>query len=285
MRRTIRENIEIKIDLASEIEIIMADVGQIEQVIMNLAVNAADAMSDGGRLIIETAKVKIDENYASTHQGVYPGDYVMLSMSDTGCGMDAEVCDHIFEPFFSTKGELGTGLGLSTVYGIVKQHKGHIWTYTEPGIGTTFKVYIPISGTQRVEKKDDKEMTANLSGSETILLVEDNDQVRTLTKAVLERKGYSVLVAENGTEALKIIDNTEDSIQLLLTDVVMPKMNGHELFSALLKKYPKLKVLYMSGYTNNMVNSNQILDEGVQFIQKPFNVQALALKVREALNR
>lgn len=284
LRRTIREDIEIEIIRSPDIHTVMADIGQIEQVIMNLAVNAADAMPDGGTLTIETALVDLDEEYAATHQDVKPGTYAMLAVSDTGCGMDDEAREHLFEPFFSTKGEQGTGLGLATVYGIVKQHGGNIRVDSEPGKGATFKVYLPVSEEAQKEEKTGEVTATDLKGSETVLLAEDNEQVRRLARDILKRQGYTVLVAENGPEALTILASPEDPVHLLLTDVVMPEMNGKELFDKGAEKHADLKVLYMSGYPGNVIAHRGVLDEGVAFIQKPFAVQALAAKVREVLD-
>ena len=285
LRRTIREDIAIEIIQSPDIRTIMADIGQIEQVIMNLAVNAAGAMPEGGRLTIETATADLDEYYAAKHQGVRPGAYVMLAVSDTGCGMDDETREHAFEPFFSTKGEQGTGLGLATVYGIVKQHGGNIWVYSEPDKGTTFKIYLPVSEEARVEEKTTDKKAIDLKGSETILLVEDNEQVRDLARAILRRQGYAVLEAENGPKALTVLASHDDPVHLLLTDVVMPEMNGKELFAKAAEKYPGLKVLYMSGYTANVIDHSVELEKGIAFIQNPFTIQALTAKVREVLEQ
>jgi len=283
LQRTIREDIEMSFDLSPEPEVVMADMGQIEQVIMNLAVNAADAMPKGGQLTIETSNVDLDEEYAKNHQSAEPGRHVMLAISDTGHGMDEETQEHIFEPFFSTKGEHGTGLGLSTVYGIVKQHGGNIWVYSEPGRGTTFKIYLPVADKLEAEEKARPEQSLDLKGSETILIVEDNDQVRHLAKSVLSRNGYRVLDAKDGREALEILGGHHGSVHLLLSDVVLPGMNGKELYEKALAIRPSLKILYMSGYTGNVIAHRGVLDEGVQFIQKPFTVHGLASKVRELL--
>lgn len=285
LRRTIREDIEIEIIPSPDIGTVMADINQIEQVILNLVVNASDAMPEGGCLTIETASANLDEDYAAKHQGVRPGAYVMLAVSDTGCGMDDETREHAFEPFFSTKGEQGTGLGLATVYGIVKQHGGNIWVYSELDKGTTFKIYLPVSEEARVEEKTCDKIATDLKGSETILLVEDDEQVRDLARAILRRQGYTVLVAENGLKALTVLASHDDPVQLLLTDVVMPEMNGKELFIKAAEKYPGLKVLYMSGYTANVIAHRGALEEGIAFIQKPFTVQALTAKVREVLEQ
>ncbi|HDL52455.1 MAG TPA: response regulator [Proteobacteria bacterium] len=232
LRRTIREDIEIKVLLSPDIHGVMADLGQIEQVIMNLAVNAAEAMPGGGTLTIETTLADLDEEYAATHPEVEPGEYVMLVVSDTGCGMDDEVRKHIFEPFFTTKGEGGTGLGLATVHGIVRQHGGSIWFYSEPFKGTTFKIYLPVTGKVDAGVATvEKTAPTDLHGWETILLVEDNEHVREVSRAILEQFGYRVLSAESGSEALRVLEDHESSVHLLLTDVVMPGMNGRDLFT------------------------------------------------------
>ena len=285
LRRTIREDIEIQIRPSSDLQTVMADSGQIELVIMNLAVNAADAMPQGGRLTIETAAADLDEEYAATHPTVKPGAYVMLAVSDTGSGMDEQTREQIFDPFFSTKGDQGTGLGLATVYGIVKQHNGNIWVYSEPGKGTAFKIYLPASGKTCIERQVGEKTATEPKGFATILLVEDNEQVRDLTHSILKRQAYTVLVAENGAEALAILESHEGPVDILLTDVVMPAMNGKDLFSRVAEKYPDMRVLYMSGYTENVIAHQGVLDEGVQFIQKPFTVQGLIAKVREVLEQ
>ena len=285
LRRTIPEDIEIKFNLGTDLPTMMADVGQVEQIIMNLTVNAVDAMKDGGTLCYETHSATLDEDYAASHQDVTPGEYVMLVISDTGMGMDHDTRERIFEPFYSTKGEKGTGLGLATVFGIVKQHDGHIWVYSEPGGGTMFKVYFPVSDKAPVAVKKDEQDATTLSGTETILLVEDNEDVRRLANSILVRNGYNVLVASSGEEAQSITDENNNSIHLLLTDVVMPGINGRELHDQLKKKYPELKVVYMSGYTDDVIVHRGILDDGINFLQKPFTVRGLALKVRDVLDR
>jgi len=284
LRRTIREDIEIKYYLASTPLTVMADVRQLEQVIMNIAVNAADAMPNGGELSIETTRAVLDEEYATMHKGTKPGEYLLLTFSDTGFGMDGDTLENVFEPFFSTKGEQGTGLGLATVYGIVKQHDGNIWVYSEPGRGTTFKIYLPLAAKSDVLSEADVKPATRLKGSEWVLLVEDNEQVRHLAESILGRQGYSVLVAKDGDEALKAAARHDGPLHLLLTDVVMPGMNGRELFERLSTGYPDIRVLYMSGYTANVITHSGILDEGIQFIQKPFTVNDLAEKVRLVLD-
>ncbi len=276
LRRTIPEDIEIKAVLSPNIRPVMADVSQIEQIIMNLAVNATDAMPDGGVLTIETIISELDKDYALTHPEVAPGTYVMLAVSDTGCGMDKETRDHIFEPFFSTKGEQGTGLGLATIFGIVKQHYGSIWLYSEPNKGTTFKIYLPITEETPVEEKAIGKTATDLKGTETILLAEDNEQVRHLTHAILQQQGYTVLTAKDGNEALTTLASHEGLVHMLLTDVVMPGMNGRELYEKVAQERPGLKVLYMSGYTDNIIAHRRVLDKGIQFIQKPFSTKDLA---------
>jgi PAS domain S-box-containing protein len=284
LRRMIREDIEIDIVRSTRVRAIMADIGQIEQVIMNLAVNAADAMPAGGKLTIETSQMELDEDYARARSGVKPGEYVMLAVSDTGCGMDEETRLQIFEPFFTTKGDQGTGLGLATVYGIVKQHGGNIWVYSEPEKGTTFKVYLPVSEDEPHEDKVIRKFSKDLMGSETILLVEDSEQVRNIVCSILERHGYRVLKAANGTEALDLAALAGASVDLLLTDVVMPDMNGKELYTQLVPNFPSLKVVYMSGYTDNVIVHHGVLEKNVQFIQKPFSTHSLISKVREVID-
>nr|WP_321403273.1 PAS domain S-box protein [uncultured Desulfobacter sp.] len=282
--RTIPEDIKFKKNLSGKILPVLADIGQIEQILMNLTVNSADAMPDGGLLLIETGLSHLDEVYAGNHPDVRPGLYVMLSVSDTGSGMDKDTLEHIFEPFFSTKGEQGTGLGLATVYGIVKQHNGNIWMYSEPGVGTTCKIYLPIAKEMPEEKKPGQKTKESQTGKETILLVEDNELVRHLGRIILERWGYTVLEAENGNDALDIMASCDDVIHLLLTDVVMPGMDGKALYEKAVQKYQGLKVLYMSGYTDDIIAHRGVLSEGIQLVQKPFSVNGLAAKVREVLD-
>jgi CheY-like chemotaxis protein len=262
----------------------MADVGQIEQIIMNLAVNAADAMPHGGELTIETALSVLDGEYPGIPLDVAPGLYVMLAVSDTGHGMDKETRDHIFEPFFSTKGPQGTGLGLATIFGIVKQHGGNIRLYSEPNKGTTFKIYLPVAEETPVEAENSG-ITTDLACTETILLVEDSEQVRHLTRTVLKQQGYTVIMAENGEKALKALAAHKGPVHLLLTDVVMPGLNGKELYERVVREKSGMKVLYMSGYTNDIIFSRGLLDEGVNFIQKPFTKKELTARIREILDQ
>ena len=283
--RVIGEDIEL-VTIPGDLGLVRADPSQVEQVILNLAVNARDAMPHGGKLTIETMNVTLDEAYARTHTPVQPGDYVMLSISDTGTGMDADTLNHIFEPFYTTKGVKGTGLGLSTVYGIVKQSGGYIWVNSEPGKGTTFKVYLP-----RVNAMGDVITVqpapvswAATRGRETVLLVEDEETVRELTRQYLLTQGYEVLEAAGPAIALKISSVHPGTIHLLLTDVVMPGMNGPELALRISSERPEVRVLYMSGYSENAIGHNGTLDPGVTLLQKPFTLQTLTTKVREVLD-
>lgn len=284
LRRAIRENVEIVLLPAPELPLVQADAGQLEQVVMNLAVNAQDAMPQGGILTIETAVTDLDEEYARTHESVVPGQYVMLAVSDTGGGMDTTTAARIFEPFFTTKEKgKGTGLGLATVYGVVRQHGGCIWVYSEPQCGATFKVYLPVSGqTPPAADQSDPELPP-ARGAGVVLLVEDNEQVKGLAQAVLKRQGYTVLAANNGREALQLLKTCKGSIDLLLTDVVMPELSGRELYDRMVGMFPGLKVLYMSGYTDNVIAHQGIIDPGVSFLQKPFSIKALADKVSHLL--
>jgi two-component system, cell cycle sensor histidine kinase and response regulator CckA len=285
LRRLIGEDVELKIVPASGLRRIKADPGQIEQVIMNLVVNARDAMPKGGKLTLETANVDLDETYAGRHVGVRAGAYVLLAVSDSGCGMDREAMAHIFEPFFTTKGPgKGTGLGLSTVYGIVKQSGGNVWAYSEPGLGTTLKIYLP-QAEGAIERSAREGRSGRAArGSETILLVEDQTEVRKLVREILEMNGYTVVAASEGLEALEICKQHEGPIHLMLSDVVMPQMGGRELAGRLATHRPDMKVLYMSGYTSNAIVHHGILDPGTAFLQKPFTPDGLACKIREVLD-
>jgi PAS domain S-box-containing protein len=287
LTRVIGEDIDLVMVPAAGLGAVRADAGQMEQVIMNLAVNARDAMPSGGKLTIETSNVSLDDDYARVHAPLRSGDYVMLAISDTGLGMDSETQSHIFEPFFTTKGLKGTGLGLSTVYGIVKQSGGYIWVYSEPGKGTTFKIYLP-----RVAEKAESpaqvastaESVAAEPGTETILLVEDETNLRYLARQFLEKQGYRVIEAADGAIAMQIAVAHEGMIHLLLTDVIMPGMNGRELAQRVSEIRPNTKVLYMSGYTENVIGHNGTLDAGVRLLQKPFTLSSLKSKVREVLD-
>ncbi|HVR26966.1 MAG TPA: ATP-binding protein [Candidatus Polarisedimenticolia bacterium] len=286
LTRVIGEDIDLLMVPASSLGAVRADAGQIDQVIMNLAVNARDAMPSGGKLTIETSNVSLDEDYARFHAPLRAGDYVMLSISDTGLGMDSETQSHIFEPFFTTKGPKGTGLGLSTVYGIVKQSGGYIWVYSEPGKGSTFKIYLPRVA-ERVEPAQvvvPEEPAVTEPGTETILLAEDEANLRYLARQFLEKQGYRVIEAADGAVAMQIAVAHEGIIHLLLTDVIMPGMNGRELAQRISEIRPNTKVLYMSGYTENVIGHNGTLDADVRLLQKPFTLRDLKSKVREVLD-
>ncbi|HLN29166.1 MAG TPA: ATP-binding protein [Gemmataceae bacterium] len=286
LRRLIDEDVSLTTVLAPALGQVKADLGQMEQVIMNLAVNARDAMPQGGKLTIETANVELDNSYAETHAEVRPGWYVLLAVSDTGCGMTEEVKARIFEPFFTTKGlGKGTGLGLATVYGIVKQSGGHIWMYSEPDRGTTFKVYLPLVGERISSGKSFPGLRATPTGNETILLVEDEDAVRAITRHVLQSWGYTVLEARRGGEAILLCQQHQGKIDLVVSDVVMPEIGGRELVERVTMLHPGIKVLYLSGYTDDAVVRHGILQAEVAFLQKPFRPAALANKVREVLDQ
>jgi len=285
LRSLISENIELKTRLGDHLAAARADPNQLEQVIMNLAINARDAMPDGGALTIETANVSLDDNYAAQHVSVIPGDYVMLAVTDTGSGMSEDTKARIFEPFFTTKpAGRGTGLGLSTVYGIVKQSGGNIWLYSELGKGTTFKVYLPaIEALPEDIGKAAAPSEASIQGFGTVLVVEDDDQLRRLTQRALAAHGYNVLVAERGRTALEIARRHQGNIDLLLTDVIMPDTNGRKLADALRAARPGLRVLYMSGYPDGAMTNHGILEEGVHYLAKPFTTEAVTRKVRGVL--
>ena len=283
LRRLIGEDVELVFGLDAGAGNIKADPGHVEQAIVNLAVNARDAMPTGGRLNIETASVHLDENYARTHMGVTPGDFVMIAVTDTGHGMDAETRRRIFEPFFTTKEKgKGTGLGLATVYGIVKQTGGDIWVYSEPKHGTTFKLYFPRVSEAAVEAGTPEAAQAG-PASETILVVEDEKAVRDLTVRILQRLGYRILTAASGAEAVEISNSHTGTIHLLLTDVVMPNMSGRQLADILSLSRPDMKVLYLSGYTENTVLHHGVLEAGVEFLPKPFSREVLGKKLRDIL--
>ena len=285
LRRLIGEDIELTAKLDPALKRIKADPGQIEQVLVNLVVNARDAMPQGGNLTIETANVDLDSMYATKHVGVLSGNYMMLVVSDTGIGMSEETQARIFDPFFTTKEKgKGTGLGLSTVYGIVKQSGGNIWVYSEPGHGTTFKVYLPQIETPTAPAEDATIEAAIPGGSETILLVEDEEVVRGLARKILEQAGYRVLDVTRGAEAISVYSAPSETIDLLLTDVVMPETSGKEVADRLTANHPGLKVLFMSGYTDEAIVHHGVLDSHVEFLQKPFTAAALARKVREVLD-
>jgi nitrogen-specific signal transduction histidine kinase/ActR/RegA family two-component response regulator len=287
LRRFIGEDIELVFVPAQELEAVMIDPGQLEQVVVNLVVNARDAMPTGGTLIIETGTAILDEEYARLHPEVTTGRYVMLTVSDTGTGMTEEVKSRLFEPFFTTKAAgKGTGLGLATCYGIVRQARGYIGVYSEPGQGTVFKVYLPCAEAAAPGQLPPVEKGGTLPrGTETVLLVEDDLSVRGMAVRVLQTQGYTVLEATDGEDALRLVQEyTGGRIRLVVTDVVMPRMSGRELVERLVTVYPGLKVLYMSGYTDDAIIRHGVLEEGTPFLQKPFTVTDLARRVREVMD-
>ncbi len=284
LRRVIGEDIELRTVTRQGLGAVKLDPAQFEQVLMNLVINARDAMPDGGILSIETSNVELDEHYARQHQAVLPGDYVMLAVSDTGIGMTEDVSSHLFEPFFTTKPPgKGTGLGLATCYGIIKQNGGHIWVYSEYGRGTTFKIFLPrIAGAAESEVQAEPS-DIDVKGHETIMVVEDEPLVRAITVETLETLGYRVLQASNGEEALVVARNFDGPIDVLVTDVVMPAMGGPALTQHMHRERPNLKVLYVSGYTDDAIVHHGVVEPGIQFLQKPFPLATLARRIRELL--
>jgi len=285
LRRLIGENIELNTLLGPETMPVKADPGQLEQVVMNLIINARDAMPQGGKLTLETAKVFLDEAYCQLHAEVTPGPYVLLAISDTGLGMDPETQAHIFEPFFTTKEkEKGTGLGLATVHGIIRQSDGFIWVYSEKERGTTFKIYLPEAQEKGEEPVKAPAPSGSWQGRETILVVEDENLVRSVARRILQRYGYTILEADSGKAALALGEEYPGSIHLLLTDVMMPGMSGTELVDRWQERHPETRIIFTSGYTENAIVHNGKLDPGILFIQKPYRPNALACMVREALD-
>lgn len=286
VQRLIGEDIEFETFLAADLYRVKADKGQLEQVLMNLVVNARDAMPTGGNLVIETANVYLDDTYVKKYgDTLSSGHYVMLSVSDTGHGMNAEIQQQIFEPFFTTKAQgLGTGLGLATVFGIVKQHGGNIWVYSELDKGATFKIYLPHTSEAEHPVEIPQVEPGSLFGAETILVVEDEEMVRHLVCETLAAFGYKVIEAKNGNEGLRRASEYKETLHLLLTDVIMPKMNGRDLYKNVVAIHPAIKVLYMSGYTDNFIVHRDILEEGTNFLQKPFTVHNLMQKIRQVLS-
>ena len=284
LRRLIGEDIELVWLPGKNLGLVKVDPSQIDQILANLCINARDAIGDTGRVTIETDNAVFDEDYCAVHAGSVPGEYVLLVVSDSGCGMDHETVAHLFEPFFTTKETgKGTGLGLAMIYGIVKQNNGFINVYSEQGRGTTFKIYLPRlsqASDAPVETAVAKRMDA---GSETVLLVEDEPMILQMVSLMLQRLGYKVLPAASPGEAIRLAEDHAGTIHLLMTDVIMPEMNGRDLAGKLLSLYPGLKRLFMSGYTANVIAHHGVLDEGVHFIQKPFSRNELAGKVREVL--
>jgi len=285
LRRLIGEDIEIQFSRDPNLPTVKADPGQIEQILMNFAVNARDAMTQGGKVFIETSTAELDESYLRQHAFVKPGQHVLLSFSDTGCGMDKETQAHIFEPFFTTKEPgKGTGLGLSTVYGIVKQNNGFIWVYSEPGKGTTFKVYFPRAAGADERSRSDGAGVVIVRGSETVLVVEDEEPMRQLARTCLEAGGYKVLSAADAKAAIEVAKQYPDPIHLLLTDVIMPGLSGRELAHTVAAMRPEVKVLFMSGYSNDLIAQHGVLDPGTLLVEKPFTLRSLLSKVDTALH-
>ena len=285
LRRLIGEDIDLKWLPAQTLKPVKIDPSQLDQILANLCVNARDAIKSVGEITIETGNIHFDDEYCKDHIDTMPGDYVMIIVSDNGAGMDKETLANIFEPFFTTKNaDKGSGLGLSTVFGIVKQNKGFINVYSEPGQGTTFKIYLPEHQQNASCKYERRTQPEAYLGHETILLVEDEPAIIRLTRLMLERLGYTILSASTPSEAIKIATGTDVSIDMLITDVVMPEMNGKDLAKTLTGHFPDLKCLFMSGYTANVIADHGVLDSGVHFINKPFSKQTLAKKVREILN-
>lgn len=284
LQRLIGEDIELIFIPGEKLWSVKIDPGQIDQLLANLCVNARDAIRDVGKITIETENIFFDDTYCRVHEGFKPGGFVMLAVSDNGCGMDAKTLDNIFEPYYTTK-EVGkgTGLGLATVYGTVKQNQGFINVYSEPGEGTTFKIYLPRHMTKQENITDKVPERPAEYGNETILLVEDEPSLLEITTLMLEKLGYSVIGASNPGEAIELARNYTDEIHLLITDVIMPDMNGRDLAKNILSHYPKSKCLFMSGYTANVIAHHGVLDEGVNFIQKPFSIKALGAKLKGVL--
>ena len=286
LRPLLGDDVEILIVPRSSSAVVEADPGQLDQIVVNLAVNARDAMPRGGKFILETGAVRLDEAFADQHQSMPPGKYVLLAVSDTGTGMDEATISRIFEPFFTTK-EIGkgTGLGLATVYGIVKQSAGHIMVYSEPGHGTTFKIYLPSADHKiGVASKSEPETVSPKRQGMTILLVEDDEIMRSLTRQLLQEHGYTVVDANDGKSALEWVQSHPDPIDLLLTDVVMRRMSGPELVQNLNASHPTLKVVYMSGYTGELIAEREVLNRGVTLLEKPFTRTALLNTIHAALD-
>lgn len=286
LRRTLHEDITVKVVHSSSQRHIHADPEKIRQILVNLAINAQNSMPDGGTITIETADAVLDEYYADIHPDARPGRYVLLSFSDTGCGMDQNTMEHIFEPFFTTKEPgKGTGLGLAMVYGIVKQHRGHIMVYSELGMGTTFKIYLPCEQNQVKVNEEPPAEEDRLTGTETVVVVEDEDSVRELIGRILRNQGYNVISTNGGNECFNSLKNHKGPVHLLLTDVVMPDMNGRQVYEHISRMIPGLKVIFISGYTRDVIAEHGILMQGVNFLPKPFTVKDLSKKVRTVLDK
>jgi two-component system cell cycle sensor histidine kinase/response regulator CckA len=286
LHRLIGENIDLAWIPGKEVWPIKIDPGQVDQILANLCVNARDAIAEVGKVTVETGNTVFDEDYCKYQAGFIPGEYTMLAVSDNGCGMDSETLSQVFEPFFTTKEPgKGTGLGLAMVYGVVKQNNGFINVYSEPGQGTTFKIYLPRHSAKAVRFPEKRQDKPKERGQEIILLVEDDQAILGLTTRMLEREGYTVMAAGTPGEAIRLANEHAGDIHLLMSDVVMPEMNGRDLAKNILSLYPQLKCLFMSGYTANVIAHQGVLDEGVNFLQKPFSKGDLAVKVREVLDR
>jgi PAS domain S-box-containing protein len=285
LQRLIRENVSLRLVLAPDLGMVQADPSQVEQVVMNLVINSRDAMPNGGTILIETSNVQLSEDYAAQHLDVKPGYYVQIAVTDSGCGMSEDILSKVFEPFFTTKEKgKGTGLGLPTVYGIVKQSGGDIWVYSEPGMGTTFKIHFPRDLAVKPPTAQPEEVLRQRGGTETILVVDDDDAVLNVTKKMLDLAGYNVLTANDGESALSVREHYQGDIHLLLTDVVMPRLSGHQLAEEFRTRFPKTKVVYMSGYTDQAIFNRGVLDAGTPYLSKPFSSAALTGKVREVLD-
>ncbi len=286
LRVLLLENTMLSSNLSEELDKVKVDPGQIVQVLMNLVINARDAMPDGGQIIIETENKYLDEFSCKFHPEIVPGDYVMLTVSDTGCGIAPELLVKVFEPFFTTK-EVGkgTGLGLSTVYGIIKQSGGYIYTYSELNYGTTFKIYLPKAQEENSKGKERARVQITLSGNERILFVEDDRSLRKIISKILNQLGYKVYQSGSGEEALKVYDKYKDTgIDLLVSDIIMPGMNGRELAETILERNSNMKILYISGYTDDIIATHGVLDKGVSFLAKPFSIFDIASKIRNILD-
>ncbi|HSR37179.1 MAG TPA: ATP-binding protein, partial [Desulfurivibrionaceae bacterium] len=285
LRRLVGEDIDLAWVPAMALWPVKVDPSQLDQILANLLVNARDAIATVGKVTIGTSNAVFDAAYCAEHPGFVPGEFVALAVSDDGCGMDKETLAQLFEPFFTTKESgKGTGLGLATVYGIVKQNEGFINVYSEPGQGTTFKIYLPRCAAEEVVRSHSTEEVEPPHGTETVLLVEDEEMILTLGRSMLERLGYTVLAASTVAEALRLAEEHASEIALCITDVVMPEMNGRELAARLMAANPALRCLFMSGYTADVIAHRGMLEHGVRFLQKPFSIHELAIKVREALS-
>jgi CheY-like chemotaxis protein len=286
LRRVIRENIEVTNHFEEDLGVVFVDPVQIEQVMLNLAVNASDAMPDGGELTIETSNIDLGSDFMPKHPEVEPGPYALLAVSDSGIGMDEVTLSQIFEPFFTTKPVgVGTGLGLAMVYGVVKQSGGFIWAYSEPGMGTSFKIYFPrMPGENSKSRTAQAVSTPSEGGSETILLVEDEQMVLNLTASILRDAGYRVVTASTPKRALETMVHQADPIHIMITDVVMPGMSGPTLANKIVAEYPEMKLIFMSGYTNAAAVGNRFIQPGSAFLQKPFSPDTLKAKIRELLD-